>query len=557
MTLSRRKFVKHVSAATALSAVAARTSFALDPYQRKSVASQDSRNSADVSFADPDRIRKLAMRAIDTARSAGASFADVRITRTITQGGNFLLPVHPWGISDSESLAIGVRALVNGYWGFAASPYWEEDEATQLALDAVAQSKFYAQGSVRRVEIGTLPAVSGTWIMPTEIDPFIVPIEEKIEYITARIEDLSHYRSYVRAGPCHFECVRQERTVANTEGSYMTQVVYSTDGSIEIQVSSRQLRQQNVLPRIALPFPNITAIGGGWEVFKTVTWDNILQTIAKGEELTSTPVKPLDVGRYDVVLDPMLTAQLLDNTLGVATELDRALGYEANAAGTSFLGPDPLEMLGTFRTASTMVNVMGDRTDPGGLATVQWDDEGVAAQKFSLVKDGVVVDYQTSRESAEWIAPWYEKSGKVVSSRGCAASEAGDRITMQHRPNLALQPAKSDISLDDLVKQVKKGMLFSGGGVGVDFQARTGIGGGGSVREIVDGKLGAIISSAAFSFSTVELWKSVIGIGGQSSCVRFAGVGAKGEPQQETRHSITAPPVAVNGVAVVDPMRKV
>jgi TldD protein len=257
-----------------------------------------------------------------------------------------------------------------------------------------------------------------------------------------------------------------------------------------------------------------------------------------------------------VVFDADVAASILDGTIGKATELDRAMGYEANAGGTSFLGPDPMALLGAFKVGSSMVNVTADRTTPGGLSTVKWDDEGVSAHEFSLVKDGVVVDYQTTRESSAWLAPWYEKQGKPVASHGCAAAQAGDAITMQHRPNLRLEPATADVTRDDLIKQVKKGMFFGHSDVSTDFQARSGLGVSGHAREIVNGTLGARLPQSAFSFDTVELWKNVIGIGGRSSQRRIQAAAVKGQPGQRSFHSATAAPMSVTGVAVIDPMRK-
>jgi TldD protein len=188
------------------------------------------------------------------------------------------------------------------------------------------------------------------------------------------------------------------------------------------------------------------------------------------------------------------------------------------------------------------------------------------AQQFPLVQDGMLTDYQTTRESAAWIAPWYTKQGKAATSHGCASAEAADAVTMQHCPNIVLEPATSDISRDDLIKQVKKGIFFEAGlslkplhyrGKRVigDFQGRTGIGMF-PAREIVDGKLGAVITRAAFSFDTVELWKNVIEVGGKNGRKRVAMESTKGEPEQVTRHSVSAVPMAVTRVAVVDPQRK-
>jgi TldD protein len=556
MTLSRRQFVTRLSAATAMTAVGSRASAALGfplGLPADATTRRIPSDRADASFVDPDRLRIIAMSAIDAARAAGASFADVRLTRTIAQSGGEIHVISPDAFPDEELLTIGVRALVDGYWGFAASPYWDVDEAAQLAKDAVAQARYNAKTGGRRVDLGTPEVVTGTWVMPVEIDPFDVSIEEKKEWLTARVEDYHRYRARRRnlsSVRCNIEFTRQERVVANTEGSYFTQVVYRSGGELVIGVGSHTgtAAQQ-------MPIPGFTLSGAGWELFQRPVWDRILESVAEGEALNAVPIKPLDVGRYDVVFDAQTTAALLDRTLGPATELDRVMGYEANADGTSFLGPDPMDVLGTFQLASRFVNVTANRTETSGLATVQWDDEGIAGHQFPLVRDGILTDFQTTRESAAWIAPWYTQRRTPVRSHGCAASESADTITMQHRPNLVLEPATSDVSLDDLIKHVKKGIFLSNADVHADFQLRTGLGEG-TAREIVDGKLGAFIAPAAFSFDTLALWKNVIGVGGRGTEVRIAGKSVKGEPAQATYHSVTAVPMAATGIAVIDPLRK-
>lgn len=557
MTLSRRQFVTRLSAATAATTLHPYANSALG-FSNGVTPRQIPGNQADATFADPERLRKLATSAIDTAKAAGALFADCRITRMMLQWGNEAFsirpPIRPSAFPDTEHFTIGVRALVDGYWGFAASPYWEVDEAVQLAKDAVAQARYNAKGGGRHVDLGKVVPVTGSWVMPVEIDPFTIPLEEKIEWLTARVEEVNRYRERrknVGIIWVKFQCARQERVVANTEGSYYTQIVYRTGGEMLISVGGRV----EPFTAVQMIVPGFTPAGLGWEIFQRPVWDRFLETVAEGETLAIVPRKPLDVGRYDVVFDAETAASILDQTLGPATELDRMMGFEANASGTSFLGSNPMNLLGAFQCASKFVNVAANRTDAGGLATVQWDDEGIDAHHFPLVQNGILTDLQTTRESAAWIAPWYTQRGQAVRSHGCAAAEEADAITMQHRPNLVLEPAASNVSLDDLFSHVDKGLYFTRGTVRSDFQARTGLGTA-IAREIVNGKLGALVEPAAFSFDTLELWKNVTAIGGPGTEACIAGQSKKGEPEQTTWHSVTAVPMAATGVAVVDPMRK-
>ena len=164
---------------------------------------------------------------------------------------------------------------------------------------------------------------------------------------------------------------------------------------------------------------------------------------------------------------------------------------------------DPLGMLGSFKTACPLVTVKSNRSAPTQLATVKWDDEGVIPSETTLVKDGILHDFQTTREQAAWLAPYYGKVGRPVESNGCAASQSGLAITMQHMPNLSLEPSPSPVKLDDLIANVKDGIHLSHSSLEqIDFQGRTGLLLNGRMREIKNGPLGRMIGNGAVQFGT-------------------------------------------------------
>jgi TldD protein len=262
-------------------------------------------------------------------------------------------------------------------------------------------------------------------------------------------------------------------------------------------------------------------------------------------------------------------ATLLDRTIGVATQLDRALGYEANAGGTSFLN-DPLGMLGTFQAGSSLVNITANRSTPGQLATVKWDDEGVVPQPFSLVENGVLMDFQTTREQAAWLAPYYQRKGQPVLSHGCAAAEDARCITMQHPPNLALAPSPRTATLDDIVANVSDGILITNGFASADFQARAGLLRG-ELHEIKRGRLGRPLIGGGILFDTLDLWRNMVAVGDVSTQTTIASTDypfnaafdrltgqypVKGEPPQRTSYSIQAVAATITKQALIDPRRK-
>jgi TldD protein len=266
----------------------------------------------------------------------------------------------------------------------------------------------------------------------------------------------------------------------------------------------------------------------------------------------------VDVGKYDVVFAAGVTAGLAYKTLGIATQLDRALGYEANAGGTSYLGPDPLQYLGTA-VASPHVTLTANRTTPHALATAVWDDEGVPCEAFPLIKAGLLVDYQTTRELTHWLADWYTKAGVPVRSHACAVAETALDYPILMSPNIALEPGVEAIGVDDLIKDTKRGIYFPDGRFQVDQQVKNGILYGSELRkprEIRDGKLGTFLTGAGLLFNSQQLWKNVLAIGGAASA-QFTDQGeSKGEPSQAGQCNVSAVPIKVKDCSVIDMRRK-
>jgi TldD protein len=314
----------------------------------------------------------------------------------------------------------------------------------------------------------------------------------------------------------------------------------------------------------------------GWEVFLDAQIPEQFSSGQIREELAQKVLlqsKPSTVGKYTLVCDGATIARILENTIGVATQLDRALGYEANAGGTSFLD-DPLTMVGQFQVASPLVTVTANRSAPQELATVKWDVEGVVPEPFPIVKEGVLVDFQTTREQAAWLAPCYQSHNLPVHSHGCAAAENAHVTPLQQMPNLALEPSPSAVGLEELVADVKDGILIEDGIVGeVDFQARTGLLSG-AMREIKNGKVGNGLQGGVVLYTSQDLWKAIQAIGGTAT---QAVVGSsafanfmdndfgqiyinranwKGQPSQLTSHSVRAVAATISNQALIDPSRK-
>lgn len=528
------------------------------------------RLSLQARLAEPGPLQALVQRSLDAARSAGAPYADVRLTRTVGHLYDWQTGAHRFA-AETEVQGIGVRALVDGYWGFAAAAVYDAGAVVRLAQDAVAQAKINAAVSraggtvgpagiiAPPIELAPAPVVTGSWTTPITIDPFSVPVEEKLDHI-AFWDTLA--QQYGFGFPMVFASglvfTREERVLGTTEGTLVTQTRYQTGGFTSLNLSNG--RRGNLT--------KLDMAGRGWELVLDAKIPEQLETLASAAPRAPESKKGAEVGRYTIVCDGATMAALLDQTLGVVTQLDRALGYEANASGTGYLD-DPLAALGTLSVASPLITVAANRSAPSQLATVQWDAEGVTPEDVTLIENGVLLDYQTTREQVGWLSQYYQKAGKPLHSHGYAEAESALVMPLQMSPNLALTPSTGSTRLEDLIASVPKGLLITGGSVTTDFQARSGTLGApsGAMHEITNGRVGKVILGGAVKFDSPDLWKKIAAVGGAptiSAASRgsfgfiYGGTGgpiAKGEPAQSTSHTVQAPAALIQEQAVVDTTR--
>ncbi|HEY8469852.1 MAG TPA: TldD/PmbA family protein [Longimicrobiales bacterium] len=497
-------------------------------------------------------LRELAARALDAARAAGATYADVRFTLTRVERILFYDPTRHIVLQDYEYAGVGVRCLVDGAWGFASSTLWSADEVARLARESAAQARTNARGRRRKVELDPPPAAAtGEWRTPIARDPFSVPLREKIEVAGAFIEHASRYNIGTRNAGVGASMTtiweRKETTFASTDGAFLSQTTYSAQPSFSVGVTTprgRAGRSSDLMQPTA----------GGFEVVSEARLVDEIPRLVE-EALLMVGAERITPDRYDVVVDARLMAQLVALTIGTAAELDRVLGYEANSVGTSYLAP-PAEMLGKFQLGPELLNVRANRSRPGGLATVRWDDEGVEPEEYDVIRGGVLVDYHTTRELAGELSGWYGAQGRPARSHGCAASENALGVAMVQPPNLEMLPGSDAVTLDDLASTLKKGLVICAGRVTVDRQQLNGEINGEMVYEVRDGKRTKFLHSAEALFRAPELWKSLKAIGGAGSQL-WSGVEVrKGQPSQVLRFGVGAVPGLFERMAVTDRMRK-
>jgi TldD protein len=535
---TRRNFIQTSSVALAATALPLQFARAATPFE------------ALLPVPSGPELKALAETAIAAASAAGATYVDVRIIHTRCENWIYFLgPQYPTP-SRASSLGFGVRALVNGYWGFAGiDGTIATDMAATAGRDATNQAKSATTGKPRTIELAPTPAVTGRWTMPVEIDPFAISLEEKADYIDGFIDEIGQLR-YGVGMTAFLYLLKQERTFVSSEGSYTVQTLYNTGADLRLSVP-RDWMTERQGGRSA---DFLSKAGAGWEYVRNAPVRQEAWRMIE-DALGSRRPKPVDVGRYDVVLDAKATANILGSSIGIATELDRAMGYEANGVGTSYLS-DPLDMLGTYKVGSPLLNVTMNRSMPGGAATVKWDDEGVAPVETVLVKNGILNDFQTTREAASWISPYYQKIGKPVASNGCAGVYGATSAMQQHSPNLVMAPNAQDVSFAEMITSTKKGLAIVGGYHYADQQVLNGVSSGEIVYEITDGKIVGTVANAQLLYRSPEFWKNLAVLGGTSTVREFGMERYRDDYDNRTVQTVSCPAVKITGVAITDATRK-
>ena len=538
MTHSRRDFVKATGVVAATAALGNRILTAGDAF------------ASSVPTAGDPAIKALMQVALDVAKSGGAGYADVRVAARRQQNVNTRERIVQ-GVSDSDTFGLGVRTLVDGAWGFAATSVLTKDSIAATTRAALEQAKANRASQLKPVVLAPTPGNQiGEWKSPIKVDPFTVSIPDKVALLLAANEAALKVKGVRNVSSSMF-FLREEKTLMTSDGSYIVQTIYRTSPSISITAVSSdftdfQTRQS----------ADIAPMGLGYE---WVTESRMLERTPQMAEdaVAKLSAKPVEPGRYDLLLHPSNMWLTIHETVAHPTELDRALGFEANYAGTSFVAP-PDQVLGKLKFGSDVMNIVGDREQPGSLGAIGWDDEAVKPTKFDIIKNGVFVDYQQTREQATMLADYYRKVGKPVKSYGCSYAQSWSDVQFQRMPNVSLQPGKNDYSWNDLVSQMDKGIAIVGdGSFSIDQQRYNGQFAGQVFYEIKGGKIVGQLKDVAYQFKTPLFWGSMKVIGGPKSYELGGAFGdAKGQPGQSNSVSHGCVPAIFTQCNILNTGRK-
>ena len=501
--------------------------------------------------------KQLADLVLNRVKSKGATYADVRIGRYLRQ---FITTRerNVESVTNTESYGIGIRVIANGSWGFAATDKMDNAGILKAADTAVAVAKANARLLTEPVQLAPQKGYGEvSWKTPIVKNAFEVPVKEKVGLLLAANEAaLSNGASFINNS---LFLVNEQKYFASTEGSYIDQDIHriwptftvtKTDkasGKFETRNSlgaPMGLGYEYLIPEESNKIKGVTTLyKNRYDMLEDVK----MATLQLEEKLKAKPVEP---GKYDLVLDPTHLFLTIHESVGHPTELDRVLGYEANFAGTSFLTLDKWQS-GNFNFGSKPVNFVADKTAPGSLGAVGYDDEGVQCGQWDIIRDGILVNYQTIRDQAHILG--------LKASQGCCYADNWNSVQFQRMPNVSLQPGKTPLSVKEMIKGVEKGLYMLGrNSYSIDQQRYNFQFSSQLCYEIKNGEIAGMVRGAAYQSNTREFWNACSSICDKTD-YRLNGsfFDGKGQPSQVSAVSHGCATTRFNGINVINTGRKI
>lgn len=482
--------------------------------------------------------RELADGALSAATAAGAGHAGLRVHRMTSETIRLRDGELETAVVGRE-VGLAVRVIVDGTWGFASHADLSAPVAADTAARAVRVATTLSTLNAERIELAPEPVYAdATWVSSYQIDPFAVPAADKI----AVLQEYSG-RLLAADGVDHVSAgliaVKEQTFYADTFGSMITQQRVRLMPGLEAITVDTASGGFDTMRTLAPPTAR------GWEVLAGDEVWNWSDELAELPSLLAEKVKAPSVtpGPTDLVIDPTNLWLTIHESIGHATEYDRAIGYEAAYAGTSFATPDKL---GSLRYGSPVMNVTADRTVEFGLASIGYDDEGVAAQSWDLVRDGIFVGYQLDRVFAPRLGQ--------LRSNGCSYADSPHHVPIQRMANVSLQPSPEDLATADLIGRVDDGIYIVGNkSWSIDMQRYNFQFTGQRFFRIREGRLDGQLRDVAYQATTTDFWNAMEAVGGPSTW-RLGGAFncGKAQPGQVAPVSHGCPSALFRGVNVLN-----
>ncbi|MEA9740232.1 TldD/PmbA family protein [Xanthomonas campestris pv. raphani] len=509
-----------------------------------------------LSPVDAARNRRLADTALTTAKGAGASYCDVRVGRYLRQ---FVITreAQVENVVNAESSGVGVRVLADGAWGFAATNTLTSDGVATATRQAVAIAKANARLGGTPVQLAPVtPAGQVSWKTPIKKNAMEVPLQDKVALLMdVNAAALNAGATFVAS---RMFAINEQKYFASSDGSYIDQDVHRLWLPLTVtavdKASGKFRTRDGLSSPMGMGYEYLDGAAGekhrlpggliGYGRSYDAREDAIAAAKQAREKLTAPSVK---AGKYDLVLDPSNLFLTIHESVGHPLELDRVLGYEANYAGTSFATLDKRDA--GYRWGSDAVTFVADRTQPGSLGAVGYDDEGVKSKQWELVKDGILVDYQCTRDQAHLL-------GKTASD-GCSYADSWSNVQFQRMPNVSLAPGKTRLAVADMIKNVERGLYIHGrGSYSIDQQRYNAQFGGQLFYEIENGQVTRLVEDGAYQIRTPEFWNACSAVCDQRD-FRLGGsfFDGKGQPSQVSAVSHGSSTARFDGINVINTAR--
>ena len=457
--------------------------------------------------------KALADIALAAAKKAGATYADVRIGRYLEQSIN-TREARVLNISNDESYGVGIRVIAGGTWGFAATNMVTAESIAQCATRAVALAKANARLQKEPVILAPQKGLGEkTWKTPIQVSAFTIPVKDKVDLLMkVNSEAMKAGANFISSS---LAFVNEQKFFASTDGSYIDQDIHRLWPNFTVTVTDKSTGKFKTRNALSTP------IGMGYEYLTPLDSEKFMGPhgallYGKAYDMVEDAVqaarhakekhsaKSVSPGDYDLVLDPTHLGLTIHESIGHPLELDRVLGYEANYAGTSFATLDKWKS-GKFKYGSEIVNVYADKTQPFYLNTVGFDDEGVPSKSWDLIRNGILVNYQATRDQVHILGQ--------KESHGCSHADSWSNIQFQRMPNVSLRPGKEPLSVNDMIKGVEKGIYILGrGSYSIDQQRYNFQFGGQLFYEILNGEITGILEDVAYQSNTQQFWNNCVQI---------------------------------------------
>ena len=523
----------------------------LPRFAGRAIAADELTSTFDLQFK-----KRLADAALSAATAAGARYCDVRVGRYLQQS-ILTREATVENVVNTESTGVGVRVIADGAWGFAATNTLTAEAVADTARLAAAIAKANAASQTAPVQLAPAPSLGErAWKTPIRRNALDVPIEEKIDLLMGvNSAAIAAGASFVAS---RMFLINEQKYFASTDGSYIDQDVHriwapftvtavdqatgkfrTRDGLSAPMGTGYEYLQAGGADRRTLP-SGVVVYGKTYDMRE----DAVAATAQAKEKLTAASVQP---GKYDLVLDPTHLGLTIHESIGHPLELDRVLGYEANYAGTSFATLDKRNE--RFRYGSEIVNIVADRTQEGSLGAVGFDDEGVASGQWDLIRDGLLVDYQATRDQAHILGD--------TKSVGVSYADSWSTIQFQRMPNVSLEPSKSPMTPADMVKNVENGIYIVGrGSYSIDQQRYNAQFGGQLFYEIKNGEVTRPLGDVAYQIRTPEFWNACSATCDASDYRLFGSFfDGKGQPSQVSAVSHGSSTTRFDGINVINTAR--